>query len=759
MLCAADLWPLPCDESKKTGLPLLELLVMVKNAGPGFREVMEQNLPVVEDWTVLDTGSTDGTLELLKELQLKFPGQVFQEPFTNFRDSRNRLLELSRKRCTFQIILDDTYVIQNGSRLREFLTLARTAPENAFDSFSIFLRETSAANIQYLSNRILLTSKQLRYDARFRIHEIITPNHCYSIPFQFGSLLDISSDYMLERTSARKAKDIEMLLEDHKAYPNCPRIYYYLAETYLWAKDYEKAAYWYMKRADVPPDTPDNYDEEQYDAKYKLGVVHQYHLPTEWPMVEAFYRKAHEFMPSRPEAMFMIGLHYAEAGDSDKAFQHLREAYKIGAPTGGMNLKLWQHTYHLPLHLAPLCLQRREYALGFELTQLFYQHLAENRLPDRPFMAKLHQIYKTMLPVPPQASVFPVQTGWIVFVTTSGWQPYNGETLRSKGLGGSENCIIRLAEAVAKANAKAVAKPAIIFCPCDKPASSYNGVYYYDISSYPAFLRQNSKNIQVVLLQRTPDYMLLTIEHQVYCYMHYHDTFGAEEVLVKPESPYFLGAICLSQWHKQLFQNIFPAISCQVQPYGIDFPADLPTPKQRKPHSFVYTSFPNRGLIVLVRDLWPRITQKWPDAKLALFCDFQNLWLRNVAGPEMQELEAEIGKYPASIKNYGWQPPMTIRSVLRDTEFFLYPCIFAETFCLAVLEAQAYGLRVITCDLGALPETVRTGTILPGDPRTPEWQEKALAALEVQEPAKKESLQCFSYEQVLKNWEPVVNQT
>jgi len=77
---------------------------MVKNAGPQFEEMLQKNIQKVDRWTILDTGSTDDTIDTIKRTLVgKKRGELYEEPFINFRDSRNRLLDLAGKSCKFII--------------------------------------------------------------------------------------------------------------------------------------------------------------------------------------------------------------------------------------------------------------------------------------------------------------------------------------------------------------------------------------------------------------------------------------------------------------------------------------------------------------------------------------------------------------------------------------------------------------------------------------------------------------------------------
>jgi len=63
---------------------------------------------------------------------------------------------------------------------------------------------------------------------------------------------------------------------------------------------------------------------------------------------------------------------------------------------------------------------------------------------------------------------------------------------------------------------------------------------------------------------------------------------------------------------------------------------------------------------------------------------------------------------------------------IAESALMVYPGIFnfAETSCIAALEAQACGTPLVASHRGALPETLKGGKLVYGDAMTPEYQEK-----------------------------------
>jgi len=194
----------------------------------------------------------------------------------------------------------------------------------------------------------------------------------------------------------------------------------------------------------------------------------------------------------------------------------------------------------------------------------------------------------------------------------------------------------------------------------------------------------------------------------------FHDIVLPETII--PVHPKIKSLFGLTKWHQETIKRLFPQFKVNVINYGIE---KNNTIVEKLRNNFIYSSFPNRGLVVLLR-MWPQIKEIIPDATLSVYCDLQQEWVNRVAPEMLIEIKESINQ--KDITNYGWVDKSTLMQAWNKAEYWLYPCIFEETFCLTALEAAISRVLPLTNGLAALSETARNGIIIDGDPLTTSWQ-------------------------------------
>lgn len=681
---------------------LINLCIMVKNAGDGFREVLTQNLPYVDRWTILDTGSTDNTIAIIQEVMSVKPGNLYQEPFINFRDSRNRLLDLAGTSCTFNIMLDDTYVLHGN--IREFLDFARG--DDVADSFSLTIEDTDT---MYASNRVTKSAKRLRYVNK--IHEIIEPNMNVSIPYVHGYIKDIPSIYMRERTSERKKHDIEMLMEAVVENPEDPRSYYYIADSYICLQDWENAVEWFKKRVQVGG----GYKAEIQDSLYYMATISQFHLGKPWNECLDYYLRCFETDTSRAESLYFIGKHYLDEGMKNTAFLYLKKAFDLGLPDIQMSVRKNIYNFHIPKDLATICYELGEYKLGEEACIRALNDKDDTLLTN--WLNIFYYINRTRLTGVKQRFC---SGKLIVFVSPGGWSEWDGKVLRERGLGGSEKFTIYYAEELTR-----LGYTVVVFCKC-LGQKLYNGVTYVPLSEYTRFV--SDYTVDYAIINRYPEYIPVScLSGAKTCYVM-HDTPRENDIVVLHGN--LVGLMCISEWHKSRFLEYYPGCSghTYVISYGLDAPVYDKSDYVQK-YNFIYPSFPNRGLRQLLI-MWPRILDRYPRATLDIFCDFSNEWLQKHWASEIKVIQELLPIYASSVTNHGWVNSETLASFWKKSHVWFYPCTFEETCCLTAWEAAAHKTLVVSNHLAALSESIGDrGVVIEGDARTTEWHNQALDAM------------------------------
>lgn len=718
---------------------LINLCIMVKNGGEPFETMLKENIHLIDKWTILDTGSTDNTIENINKILSRKKGNLYKEPFINFRDSRNRLLELAGTSCKYTLMLDDTYHIKGD--LRNFLNIVRS--DQFCDSFSLYIKSD---DVEYASNRILKSNRQLKY--LYKIHEVIQFDNNINviIPFNVSHIVDERYESMETRTMNRKLLDIKLLFEELVDDPQNPRTHYYLGQTYNLLEDYENAFKWMMERVNHQNE---GFLQEKVDACFEAARIANFKLNKPWNEVEPIYLRAFELDKERPDAVYFLGIHYYLENNMKLAYDYLKLAYTIGYPQYKQySLKPTISFYFVPKFLARVCYLIEDYKLGQECSRFFLTHNSESHvlndkhkhINDYYEMRSWYLIYMNLNKCPPKSQINTISNykynmhnnasakkKLLCFVADGGYEPWSGSTILKKGVGGSETYIIEMARYIQKSGIYNV----IVFCN-SLESEIFEEVQYLPLNEYHTFVNVNY--VDVCIVSRFTQYLPVAFKGNVEnVYLVVHDVSPIGNVIPVTDSK-LKRIFCLTEWHSGEVSKEFLQLKDIIEPfyYGIDielFKKYQNIPK--KPYKFIYSSFPNRGLLPLLQ-MWPKIYENQPLSSLELFCDLDGKWVNETEPLQMKEIKRLLNEYKSHKSNYnivyhGWVDKETLTRHWCESDIWFYPCIFSETFCLTALEAAISKTFIITNGLAALQNTVGDrGIIIEGNPLTQEWQELAL---------------------------------
>jgi len=719
---------------------LINYTMIIKNGGDELENILKNNLPFIDRWTILDTGSTDNTINIIKKvLGDTKKGNLYTEPFINFRDSRNRCLDLAGKICKFNLMLDDTYMLQGD--LRKFLNTVRG--DQFSDSFSMFI---GSHDVSYCSNRIIKSESELRYI--YRIHEVITPknNKNVIVPRHHSYIYDFRCDYMENRTMSRKEYDLQILFQELKDDPNDPRALYYLGQTYNVLEKYDLAYKYYVDRVNHPTE---GFIQEKIDACFEAARMANFKLNKSWEECEKLYLKSFELDNTRGDSLYFLGIHYFLLAEVHKidvsknhkiAYDYMKKCLELGYPEHCQySLKPTLHYYFLPKFLAHLSYIFRDYKTGLYCSDLFLNSTKNG--PGEIFKECYnHNDVKTMeswkslfnvLLLRPSNIVKQKNTNkvpYFVFMQDGGFNSWTGKDILTKGMGGSETFTIEMARYLQKTGYFQV----VVFCRCEEN-EIFEGVEYRNINEYFTFVHEN--DVHSCLIGRYSEYYPYTIDSNVQnIYLIAHDLDFTGNVI--PIDTKLKRIFCLSEWHVEYYSKLYTDLKPFLSSFGYGIDIKMFNPIEKKiPYKFIYSSFPIRGLLPLL-EMWPKILNRYPCATLHIHSDVDGWWSNKNRPEEMKKIKELLHKYneikplKESLFYKGWTSKKELINNWKNSDICFYPCTYLETFCHTAMEAAISKTLIVTTDLGALKSTVGDrGILLDGDFYNLEFQDKALIEL------------------------------
>jgi len=729
--------------------PSICLNMIVKNEAHIIQETLTKLCDKIKFsyWVICDTGSTDDTPKIIEDFfkSREILGEMFYDDWKNFAYNRTLALNRAHKKTDLLLVFDADDEIVGEINM-----------PSQVNADEYHLQFGSSMGPSY--TRVLLINNQKPFEYKSVVHEFITCKE----PGSRSALVE-GTYYVVSGRSSARNRDSEKYLKDAKllelAYYEAVttnddlfhRYAFYCGNSYKDFGSYEEAIKWYK----IVLSHPNQWVQEKYMACLSCYECFNALNKKE----EGFFFLVHAFAcdNERMECLYHLVNYYCVTGANETAYAYYllcKDFYENRYLTSNIQTKLFvqneKYDFLLPYYMILVCDKVKnvnpdanktiakmyeiiftkktphddEFLLGNLLYNLqFFIELGIKHIPNfivlfqsyicflesrNKNLAK-HDFLKTF---EKHGVVFQhnkivntrfsqeecKQSNKILIYAGFCDRPWNYTYSLSNALGGSESAICRLA--------RSFPKNCEIYIAGHVEEEVVDNMHFINFNSLPIVTREFP--FHTIILSRyiafyemfpeTSFYQSLIWGHDVLLF-NYGCNLDVHNILDKWSNK-INGCICQTEWHKNLFLELYPQLSnkCYVINNGIEVEKFIYPPKKIE-NRFMYSSCSERGLDRLL-ELWGEITNELSNTELYI-CSY-NDFPRNDYEIGLQKT---ISNYK-NIKHVGKLNRDELYRLMSTCEYWLYPTSFSETSCITSMEMLMSEVICIYYPLAGLINTL-----------------------------------------------------
>jgi glycosyltransferase involved in cell wall biosynthesis len=769
----------------------IDACIITKDSAEYISKMLESIKPHVENIYVLDTGSTDNTLEVLKEHNCvidtinpednpEYYVGLEGAPQIRFAKARNRSFKPATSEWILWIDSDDEFITRGD--LAPLLEKAQEEGVTGIGCTYNYKLDGDKVISSHTKQRILKRDayKWENDEDKWIVHENIYP---------VGEMLEMFTDYFqvnhynpdFKKSALRNVRALKWMSQQM---PEDPRVWYLLGRDAGGAKMPDLMEMALSKAVGM----------ELSDKDYKSACImlaELYESSGSYKIALDYAAMAHARQPLSPEPNIFMAKYYLLLGDNVEAIAFAKRAtmFQYDAMSGAeimpyemtkMNTYILAEAYErLKMYSQSLDVleQFSKLVKGKGDTKVLKQSIKETveqaRMHDvRQTFAKSAQQYSNMgedpykaeellpkldFPIPEQIQVrralgdYKVHKDAVDFYCLNNFEKWDPGTILAKGGGGSETAVVELATRFQKAGYTVT-----VWGNPVEDGSVFDGVTWRDVYSFPYEdefdILVSWRNVDLFKnydIKADKKYLWLQDIMQPFDY--------TKDVIDQLDK-----VIVLSDYHRMTAPAV-PSSKFYYTTNGINIDLIKEVEKEvggieRVKGYCVNASSADRGLEHLV-NFWERVTKDAPHATLSWYYGWHS-WNVFAKFDWATELKEKIIK---KMKEFGINEGGRIgkKELYKEylkAEYWVYPLIGpAETSCITAMEAQALGAIPITTGITALEETQQYGIKVPlskfeGTLITLLNKEEIGGEEEYREDMKKWAREHFSWDRVADRW-------
>ena len=261
------------------------LSMIIKNEAPVIERCLASVKPHIHAWAISDTGSTDGTQDIVRRAMAGIPGTLIERPWVDFAHNRNEALTLARDHGDCALVIDADEVLEVAAGA------AAPSPDVPGHSFEFLFGDT-----RYRRVALVRLDRDWRWEGV--LHEVLVSDALADAKPLPGWAVRIFTDGARSRrpSTDKYAADAEILRRALEAEPGHARYAFYYAQSLRDAGRIEESLAAYRRRIELG-----GWEEELYYSKLQVAaLLERLERPRE--EVITAWLDAYDARPSRAEA-------------------------------------------------------------------------------------------------------------------------------------------------------------------------------------------------------------------------------------------------------------------------------------------------------------------------------------------------------------------------------------------------------------------------------------------------------------------------
>jgi tetratricopeptide (TPR) repeat protein len=309
------------------------LNLMIKNESKIIERCLDRALEYVDAISILDTGSTDNTVDVCNKYLEKCgkPYKVSIEPFKNFGYNRTISFQKARDLCneqkwdgskTYAMAVDADMIIKPSPEFKDF---KMTLP-----GYNCIQQNGS---LKYFNTRFMRCN--FNWKCVGSTHEYWSGDPTDKIPIEVFFIDDINDGGC---KSDKFERDVRLLTEELKEDPNNGRAHFYLAQSLKDSGNPKSAIKHYKKRIQIG-----GWEEEVWYSFYQIGKCYKDLKDIE--KMECWMVKAWKRRPWRAEPLYFLTNYFRETSEHYKSYYYMLKGKAISFPKDDV-LFIEHHIYN-----------------------------------------------------------------------------------------------------------------------------------------------------------------------------------------------------------------------------------------------------------------------------------------------------------------------------------------------------------------------------------------------------------------------------